>query len=98
MGVPGVSRLGGNVGESSARRRIRDANQMLTGRALDLPTGEMRLALQGLVTMGTVEFEFGRCHVIGSTGSGATNGERADRPVSAYILMIKCALWYRFAG
>ena len=36
-GVPGVARLGGDVGEPGAWRRIRDANQVLTGRALDLP-------------------------------------------------------------
>jgi hypothetical protein len=46
------------MGEPSARRGIRNANHVLAGRTLDLPACEMRLALQSLVAVATVEFEF----------------------------------------
>lgn len=45
-------------GEAHTRRRVRDADEVLAGRALNLPLGELRLALQRLITMGTVELEF----------------------------------------
>jgi hypothetical protein len=50
------------VGEPHARRRIGNTNQVMTGRALDLPTCMMCLALQGLVTMVAVELEFVGVH------------------------------------
>jgi hypothetical protein len=50
------------MGETGARRRIWDADEVVAGRALDLPAGELRLALQRLVAVGTVEFEFVRVH------------------------------------
>jgi hypothetical protein len=50
------------VGESGAGRRIRDADEMLTGGALNLPAGEMDFALQRLVAVGAVELEFGCFH------------------------------------
>jgi hypothetical protein len=62
MGVPSVPRLGRDMGEPGARRRIRDANEMLTGRALNLSAGEMDFALQRLVAVGAVKFEFRCCH------------------------------------
>ena len=62
MGVPGMSRLGRNMGEPGAGRRIRNADEVLAGRALNLPAGEMDLALERLVTVGTVELEFGGVH------------------------------------
>ena len=46
----------------TTRRRIRDADEMVARRALDLPAGELGLALQRLVAVGTVEFEFVRVH------------------------------------
>ena len=51
-----------DVGEAGARRRIGDADEMLASRALNLPSGVARVALQRLVTVGTVEFEFVRAH------------------------------------
>jgi hypothetical protein len=35
---------------------------VFAGRALNLPTGKLRLALQWLIAVGTVEFEFVRVH------------------------------------
>jgi hypothetical protein len=47
-----------DVGEAGARRRIGDADEMVARRALNLPAGKLRLALQRLIAVGTVEFEF----------------------------------------
>ena len=46
MGVPGAAGLRLDLGETGARRRIGNADEMIAGRALDLPAGELRLALQ----------------------------------------------------
>jgi len=62
MRVPGAPGLRLDVGETGARGRIGNANEMLAGRALNLPTGEMHFALQRLVAVRTVKFEFGCCH------------------------------------
>jgi hypothetical protein len=64
MGVPSASGLRLDLREPGARRRIGDADEKITGRALDLPSGELRLALQGLVAVRTVEFKFVRVHRI----------------------------------
>jgi hypothetical protein len=48
--------------ETHARGRIGNADQVLAGGALNLSAGEMRFALQRLVTVGTIEFEFGGVH------------------------------------
>ena len=58
MRVPSVPGLRLDVREPGARRRIRDADEMLAGRALDLPSSELRFAFQRLIAVGTVEFEF----------------------------------------
>jgi len=50
------------MGEAGARWRTGDADEMLAGRALDLPSGMARIALQRLVTMGTIKFEFVGTH------------------------------------
>jgi hypothetical protein len=57
MRVPGVAGFGLDVRESRSRRRARDADEMLAGRALDLPPGIARIALQRLITVGTIEFK-----------------------------------------
>jgi hypothetical protein len=46
------------VRETHARRRVWDANQVIASRTLNLPPGKLGLALQGLVAVGTIEFEF----------------------------------------
>jgi hypothetical protein len=50
------------VGEAGARRGIGNADEMLAGRTLNLPAGMARVALQRLITVGTVEFKFVRAH------------------------------------
>jgi hypothetical protein len=50
------------MGETGACGRIGDANQNLASRALNLPAGVAGVALQRLVAVGTVEFEFIRIH------------------------------------
>lgn len=62
MRGPGLAMFWLDVREASARRRIGDADEVVAGRALNLATGELRFALQRLVTMGTVKFEFVRAH------------------------------------
>ena len=62
MRGPGLADLRLDMGEAHARRRIRDADEVIAARALDLASGELRLALQRLVAVGTVEFEFGGVH------------------------------------
>jgi hypothetical protein len=53
-----VAGLRFDVRETHSRRRIRDADEDFARRTLDLPGGELRLALQGLVAVGAGEFEF----------------------------------------
>ena len=62
MRVPGSAGFRLDVGESGAGRRIGNADEMLAGRALDLPSGVARFAGQRLVAMGTIELEFSRVH------------------------------------
>ena len=62
MRVPSAAGLRLNLREPSARRRVWDADQNLAGRTLNLPAGELRFALQRLVAVGTVKFEFIRVH------------------------------------
>ena len=51
-----------NVREPHASRGIGGADEMLAGRSLDLAAGELRIALQRLVAVRSVEFEFGCAH------------------------------------
>lgn len=60
--IPSVPRLGLDVRETGARGRIGNADEMVAGRTLNLPARVARVALQGLVTMGTIEFELGGVH------------------------------------
>jgi hypothetical protein len=62
MRGPGLAVFRLDVGETGARRWIGDANEMLAGRTLNLPPGELGFALQRLVAMGTIKFEFIRVH------------------------------------
>jgi uncharacterized ParB-like nuclease family protein len=50
------------MGEAGAGRGSWNADQMLAARALDLPAGVAGIALQGLIAVGAVEFEFTGCH------------------------------------
>jgi len=60
--IPCPSRFRLHVSEARASRRVGNAYKMLARWALDLATGELRFALQWLIAMGTVEFEFVRVH------------------------------------
>jgi hypothetical protein len=62
MRGPGLTDFRLDVRESGACGWIGDANEMLAGRALNLPARVARIALQRLVAMGTVEFELGCAH------------------------------------
>jgi hypothetical protein len=64
MRGPGLARFRLDVSETGARRRVRDADQMVAGGTLNLPAGMARIALQRLVAMGTIKFEFVRVHSI----------------------------------
>jgi hypothetical protein len=62
------------MGETGARRRIGNVDQMLATRTLNLPAGMARVALQRLITVGTIEFKLVRCHKLhphhAQTGQG----------------------------
>ena len=62
MCSPGLPNLRLHVRESRARWGIRNPDQMVAGWTLNLPPGELRLALERLIAMGAVEFEFVRVH------------------------------------
>ena len=62
MRSPGLARFQRDLNETLARGWIGDADQVLAGRALNLPPGEMRFALQRLIAVGTIEFEFVGVH------------------------------------
>ena len=62
MRGPSLADLRLHMGESGARRWIGNADKVVAGRALDLPTGVARIALQWLIAVGTIEFEFGCAH------------------------------------
>jgi hypothetical protein len=62
MRVPGAAGFRLDVGEPRTRRWIGYADEMLAGRTLNLPPGVARVALQRLITVGTVEFKFVRAH------------------------------------
>jgi len=63
MRRPGLAVLRLDVGETRASGRIGNADEVVAGRTLDLPAGELRLALQRLVAVGTIKFEFVRVHM-----------------------------------
>lgn len=62
MRIPCVAGFRLHVGETGARGWIGNADEMLATGALNLPPGVARVALQRLITVGTVEFEFIRAH------------------------------------
>ena len=46
------------MGETHARRRIGNADKVIASGALYLATGELRFALERLITVGAVKLEF----------------------------------------
>jgi len=66
MRGPGLAGFRLNVGESGARRRVRNPDEMVAGRTLDLTTGMAGFTLQRLIAVGAVEFKFGGVHSLHS--------------------------------
>jgi hypothetical protein len=66
--------------ESGARRRIRYADEMIARRALNLPPGELGFALQRLVAVGTIEFEF-----VGIHGLYLHKRRRRQKSISKFL-------------
>jgi hypothetical protein len=62
MRGPGLAGLRLDVRESGARRRIGNADQVVAGGTLNLASAVAGIALQRLITVGTVEFEFISAH------------------------------------
>ena len=62
MGIPSATRLGLDLCEAGAGRRIGNSNEMLTTGTLNLASGELRFALERLVAMRAIELEFGGSH------------------------------------
>jgi hypothetical protein len=50
------------MGESGAGRRVGNADEVLAAGTLNLPARVTGLAGQGLITVGTIEFELGGVH------------------------------------
>lgn len=59
---PGLAGFRLDMGEAGARWRIGNADEMVASRALNLPACVAGIALQGLVAVGTIEFEFVCAH------------------------------------
>jgi hypothetical protein len=58
MRGPSLAGFRFDVGETGAGRRIGDSDEMLAGWALNLPPGMARVALQWLIAVGAIKFEF----------------------------------------
>jgi hypothetical protein len=63
MRCPSLAGFRLHLGETGACGRIGNADEMLAGGTLNLPSGVTWIALQRLIAVGTVEFEVGcvRC-------------------------------------
>jgi hypothetical protein len=62
MRRPGLAVFGLDMREAGTRRRIWNTDEVVAGRTLNLPTGKLRFALQRLVAVGTIKFEFVCAH------------------------------------
>src|SRR5437868_11406671 len=67
MRGPSLAGIRMDMGEAGARGRIGNADEMVAFRALNLAARVAWIALQRLVAVGTVEFEFGVAHSLTST-------------------------------
>jgi len=86
MRRPGLAVFRLDLGEAGAGGRIGDADEMITGRALNLPAGELRFALQRLITVGTIEFEIVCVHRL-HLHHAQTGGEKDMQDLS--ILLVR---------
>ena len=66
MSRPSLAVFRLDVSEAGSRRRIGNADEMVASRALNLSARVAGIALQRLVAVGTVEFEFGVAHSLHS--------------------------------
>ena len=89
MRGPSLAGFRVDMGEAGARRRIGDEDEVLACRALNLPAGVARVALQRLITVGTVEFKFGVAHSLHLFMRKLA--AKSMCPIYAYFLFGECA-------
>jgi hypothetical protein len=73
------------MGEPSPRRRIGNADENLASRTLNLAAGELRFALQWLVAVGTIEFEFVGAHSL-HLDHAQTGGKKYMKDLSILLV------------
>ena len=88
VSCPGAAVFRHDVGKTHASRRIWDSDEVLASRALNLAAGKLGLALQRLIAVGTVKFEFVRIH---SLYLYKRNGWGKSMSSSPYFLTTKPA-------
>ena len=79
-----------DMGEAGAGRRIGNADQMVAGRTLNLAAGELWFALQRLIAVRTIEFEFGGAHRLQSP-SCANPAAKSISKFYSYFSAGECA-------
>jgi hypothetical protein len=89
MRGPSLAGFRVDMGEPGARRRIGNADEVVASGALNLPTRVARIALQRLVAVGTVEFEFGVAHSLHLFMRKLA--AKSMCPIYAYFLFGECA-------
>ena len=62
MSGPGLAGFRLDMREAGTRRRVRNADEDVASGTLNLSAGMARVALQRLIAVRTIEFEFGRFH------------------------------------
>ena len=77
--------------KARSRRRIRNPNQVLTSRALNLTPGKPYLALKWLVTMCAVEFEFGSLHFPSSKAKSPEAGKVSSSDIDFFRFAYRLA-------
>ena len=60
--IPGPSALAWHTGETAARRRVGNIDEVITRWTLNLPAGELHLTFQVLLAMRALKFKFARSH------------------------------------
>jgi len=64
--IPGPSALAWHTGETAARRRIGNIDEVITRRALNLAARELHFTFEVLFAMRALKFEFAGSHNSGS--------------------------------
>jgi len=60
--IPSPSALAWDTGETATRRRIGNIDKVVTGRALNLPAGELHFTFHVLLAMRALKFELVGSH------------------------------------